>query len=135
VDRLFLIDGMSIVFRAYHAMFKTNFTTPSGEPSGAVYGFTNIITSFFFFVKPEYTAVVFDVRESTFRHKLYAEYKANRLAFPEDLVPQVLKIKKMLELMGFPLFEKPGFEADDIIGTLAKKCAKEININTKFIIK
>jgi len=123
MNRLFLIDGMSLVFRAYHAMIKQNFTTPKGEPSGAVFGFANIISSFLENEKPEFAAVVFDVREPTFRHKMYPNYKANRLKFPEELEPQLPKIKQMIELMGFPQYEKPGFEADDIIGTLAKKTA------------
>ena len=123
MKELFLIDGMSIVFRAYHAMLDSQLTNKSGEPTGAIYGFINIITSFLDKENPENLAVVFDCREPTFRHILYPEYKANRKEFPEDLAPQLTHIKNFLTFAGIPCIEKAGFEADDIIGTLAKDAA------------
>ncbi len=118
--KLYLIDGMSLVFRAYHALFTSGLKTPSGEPSGAVFGFTNLLTSLIEKENPEYIAVIFDTSEPTFRHKLYPDYKANRSACPEDLVPQIPKIKLLLDYLNLPRFELHGFEADDLIGTYSK---------------
>ena len=94
MPKLFLIDGMSLVFRAYHAMIRSGLQSPSGEPTGAVFGFTNTITSLLEKEKPEHIAVVFDTKEPTFRHERYPEYKANRDEFPEELVPQLARIKE-----------------------------------------
>lgn len=115
---------MSIVFRAYHALSKANFKSPSGEPTGAIFGFTNIITNFLEKENPEYIAVAFDTREPTFRHIQFEEYKANRVEFPEELVPQLPKIKKLLDYLGINRIELPGYEADDIIGTLSNELGK-----------
>ena len=123
MQTLYLIDGMSIVFRAYHAMFRSGLTNPAGEPTGAIFGFVNIITSLLEREKPENIAVVFDTREPTFRHEMFPEYKANRAEFPEDLGPQLEKIKEFLDLVGIPRVEQPGFEADDIIGAIAKNAS------------
>ena len=123
--KLFLIDGMSVVFRAYHAMSASGLKNSLGEPTGAVFAFTNIITSLMERYTPENIAVVFDRAEPTFRHVMYPLYKANRDAFPEELVPQLARIKEFLDLISMPRIEKAGFEADDIIGTLAKKASAE----------
>lgn len=125
MKKLYLIDGMSLVFRAYHAMHGARLITPSGDPSGAVFGFVNIITSFLERENPEYLAVVFDTKEPTFRHEMYKEYKANRDAFPEELVPQLASIKELLDHLSIKRIEMPGYEADDVIGTLAKRAAEE----------
>ncbi len=119
MPKIYLIDGMSLVFRAYHAMQRTNLKTPRGEPSSAIFGFTNIITSFIEKEKPEYLAVLFDRSEPTFRHEIYPAYKANRDAFPEELAPQLEKIKELLDHLAIPRIEIPTFEADDIAGTIA----------------
>lgn len=123
--QLYLIDGMSVVFRAYHAMSKSALTTPSGMPSGAVFAFVNIITRLLDKQNPEHIACVFDRSEPTFRHEMYPEYKANRDEFPEELVPQLAIIKEFLDMIGMPRIEKAGFEADDIIGTLAKRASDD----------
>jgi DNA polymerase-1 len=123
MPKLYLIDGMSLVFRAYHAMLRSGLKSPDGEPTGAVFGFVNIITSLIEKEKPERIAVVFDTEHPTFRHEMYPEYKANRDAFPEDLSPQLLKIKEFLNLINMSRLEKPGFEADDVIGTLSKRAS------------
>lgn len=117
---LYLIDGMSLVFRAYHAMSRAGMKSPSNEPTGAVFGFINLLLSFFDKESPEYIAVVFDTSHPTFRHEMYPLYKANRDAFPEELVPQLGRIKQLLNLLSVKQIEKPGFEADDVIGTLSK---------------
>lgn len=117
--KIYLVDGMSLVFRAYHAMQRTNLRSPSGEPTFALFGFTNILTALLEKEKPEYLAVVFDTAEPTFRHNLFTDYKANRDAFPDDLVPQLIKIKDLLDALNIPRIELDGFEADDIIGTIS----------------
>ncbi|MDT3738276.1 MAG: DNA polymerase I [Candidatus Kapabacteria bacterium] len=124
-NKLFLIDGMSIVFRAYHAMSASGLRNSIGEPTGAVFAFSNIITSLIERYNPIHIAVVFDRAEPTFRHVKFPQYKANRDAFPEDLVPQLGRIKEFLDYVNIPRIEKAGFEADDIIGTLAKQAAFE----------
>lgn len=122
-NKIYLIDGMSLVFRAYHAMSSSNLRNKNGEPTGAIFGFVNLITSFLEKEKPEYIAIAFDTEQPTFRHQMYDKYKANRDAFPEDLAPQLLKIKKFIHLVGIHQIEIPGYEADDVIGTIAKKAA------------
>lgn len=123
--RIYLIDGMSIVFRAYHALSHSRLRTSSNEPTYAVFAFANIITSLLEKEKPEYIAVLFDTQEPTFRHKIFPEYKSNRQAFPEDLVPQLKRIKELLDAMRIKRIELPGFEADDVIGTMAKRFSAE----------
>lgn len=125
MKKLYLIDGMSLVFRAYHAMLKSGLKSPNGEPTGALFGFTNMITSLLEKDSPEFIAVAFDREEPTFRHQMYNEYKANRDEFPEELIPQLPKIKQFLELVGIQSIEYPHFEADDIIGTIAKRSSAE----------
>lgn len=119
--KIYLVDGMSLVFRAYHAMQRTNLRSPSGEPTFALFGFTNILTALLEKEKPEYLAVVFDTAEPTFRHDLFTDYKANRDAFPDDLAPQLPKIKELLDALNIPRIELDGYEADDIIGTISVK--------------
>ncbi len=119
--KVFLIDGMSLVFRAYHAMSRSGLkSTITNEPTYAVFAFANILASLLEKENPEYIAVIFDSREPTFRHQIFKEYKANREAFPEDLVPQLIRIKELLDAFGIKRIEIPGLEADDIIGTIAK---------------
>ena len=112
---------MGLVFRAYHAMSKSGFKAPNGEPTGAVFGFANMITSLLDREKPDFIAAAFDTSAPTFRHEKYDGYKAHRDEFPEELIPQMPRIKDFLRHIGVPVLELPGFEADDIIGTLAKQ--------------
>lgn len=118
---IILIDGFSLVFRAYHALARTGMQTPTGEPTFAVFAFANILIGLIDKQKPEAMAVVFDTSAPTFRHEVFDQYKANRDAFPDDLVPQMSRIKALIDLMGLPRIELPGFEADDLIGTIAKR--------------
>ncbi|MGQ9819251.1 MAG: DNA polymerase I [Candidatus Kapaibacteriales bacterium] len=127
-EKVILIDGMSVVFRAYHAMSQSQLRTKTNEPTGAVYAFTNIILNLLNKEQPRYIAVLFDTKEPTFRHKLFPEYKANRQAFPEDLEPQLKRIKDILDAFNIRRIEIPGFEADDLIGTLAKKFSEKSHI-------
>lgn len=120
----YLFDAMSIVFRAYHAMSKMQTKAPgTDEPTAAVFGFANILASIINKEKPDYVSVCFDTASPTFRHIQYEQYKAHRPEFPADLVPQLARIKELIRCLNINPIEMPGFEADDIIGTLAKRAA------------
>lgn len=122
-----LIDGFSLVFRAYHALLYTGMQTHTGEPTFAVLSFANMISYLLETYKPEAIAVAFDTAAPTFRHEAFPEYKAHRDAFPDDLVPQLARIKTFLDLLGIPRIEMQGYEADDVIGTLAVQQADQGN--------
>ena len=120
-QRLFLIDGSSYIYRAYYAI--RHLSNSQGMATNAIYGFTNMLLRVVRELKPDQLAVIFDSKGPTFRKDIYPDYKANRSAMPEDLVPQIPYIKKIVEAFNMPALEKAGFEADDIIATLAKKFA------------
>ncbi|MGD9019505.1 MAG: DNA polymerase, partial [Desulfuromonadales bacterium] len=120
-QRLFLIDGSSYIYRAYYAI--RHLSNSQGMATNAIYGFTNMLLKVIRDHKPDRLAVVFDSKGPTFRKEIYPAYKANRAAMPEDLIPQVPYIKKIVAAFNLPGLEMPGFEADDIIATLAKKFA------------
>ncbi len=122
--QLYLLDGSSFIYRAYYGI--RDLATSSGMPSNAVFGFTKMLLGLLQEKSPEYLAVVFDrPREETFRREIYPEYKANRDAVPEDLTVQIPYIKKVLQALNIPALEAPGFEADDVIATLARRYAAE----------
>ena len=121
--RLFLIDGSSYIYRAYFAI--RHLSNSKGEATNAVYGFVNMLLKVVREQAPDHLAVVFDAKGPTFRKELYPDYKANRAQMPEDLVPQIPVIKALVKAFNMPAIEKQGFEADDIIATLAKKFAAE----------
>ncbi len=116
---LYLIDGSSYVFRAYYAVNRS-FTTSDGFPTNAVFGFSNILRKFLKDVEPKYAGVVFDSKGDTFRNEMYPEYKANRGPAPEDLSVQIEKIMELADAMGVKVLQKEGFEADDLMATVAK---------------
>jgi len=124
---LFLVDGSALVYRSYFAL--KNMTTKKGEHTGAVYGFTTTILKVLREEKPDFFAVVFDTPEPTFRHKRYPKYKATREKMPEELVAQLPKIRSIAESLGITVLESPGYEADDVMGTLAVTAAQK-NIDT-----
>lgn len=126
MKRLVLIDSHAIIHRAYHAL--PPLSTPTGEAAGAVYGFTSILLRTIRELKPDYIAAAFDLPGPTFRHIAYERYKAQRPETPSDLSSQFGKVKEILEAFAIPVFEDPGFEADDIIGTIAKKLEKNKNV-------
>ncbi len=115
---LALIDGNALVHRAYHAL--PPLTTKEGKPSGAVYGFALTLFGMMDKVKPDYIIASFDVKGSTFRHKEFKEYKANRKKAPDDLYEQIPVCQELLKSYGVPIYIKEGFEADDILGTISK---------------
>ncbi len=114
---LYLIDGSSFLFRAYHAL--PPLTNAAGEPTGALFGVVNMLRKVMKEDKPEHLAFVFDASGPTFREELYPDYKANRPAMPEDLRLQIEPLLKIVEAIGVPILREPGIEADDVIGTLA----------------
>lgn len=118
MKKILVVDGNSIINRAYYGMRPL--TTKSGKSTHAVYGMINIITRQMTNLRPDYAAVAFDVKAPTFRHERYGEYKAGRHATPEDLLSQFPDAKECLTLMGLHVLELPGYEADDIQGTVAK---------------
>ena len=123
-DRVFIIDGSSYLYRAYHAM--PPLSTSKGQPTGAIKGVTNMLMTLKKDSEGSPIIVVFDAKGKTFRSEIYKEYKANRPPMPEDLRQQLDPLKEICKAIGFPLIEIPGVEADDVIATLVNK-AKEKN--------
>jgi DNA polymerase-1 len=117
--RLFLIDGMSQLYRAYYAI--RSLSTSSGKATNAIYGFTMMLRRLINNEKPDYLGVAYDTAEPTFRHEQFEDYKAQRAPMPDDLVSQLPYIDRVCEALRVPLIRHPGFEADDIIGTLSCK--------------
>jgi DNA polymerase I len=130
---LYLIDGHALAYRAYFALMATGsrFQSRSGEPTAATYGFTSILLSLLDREKPEYLAVAFDTGK-TFRNERYPEYKATRAKMPEELVPQIERIRELVDAFNFPRLELEGYEADDVLGSLARKTA-EAGMGVKII--
>ena len=118
MKKILVIDGNSIINRAFYGI--RILTTKSGKFTNAIYGMINIITRQIDAIKPDYCAVAFDVKHPTFRHEMYDGYKAGRHPTPQELLSQFADAKECLELMGIKVLELPGWEADDIQGTIAK---------------
>jgi ribonuclease HI len=122
--QLYLLDGSSYIYRAYYGI--RDVATADGMPTNAVFGFTRMLLGLLQEHQPDYLAVVFDrPREETFRREIYPAYKAHRDAMPEDLPPQISIIRQILQALQIPALEAPGFEADDVIATLARRYAAE----------
>ena len=117
MEKFLLVDGNSLLNRAFYAL--PVLSTASGEYTNAVYGFFNMLFNMMDRLEPEYAAVAFDRKEPTFRHKEYLEYKAGRKPMPDELIPQFPLLKSALEEANIPFIEMPGFEADDLLGTLS----------------
>ena len=120
-----IVDAMAMAYRAYFAFINRPLKTKQGEPTSAVYGFVNQLVKVLEDHKPDYIAVATDSKEKTFRHERYEAYKATREAMPDDMIPQIGRIKEIVELMNIPLYILPGYEADDIIGTAVKLAEKK----------
>jgi len=123
--KLFIIDGMALIYRSHFAMIKNPLTTKNGQHTSAIYGLANSIFKLIKDERPDYLAIAMDCKEPTFRHKMYDAYKANREAMPEELVSQLSLIDEMLTGMNIPVIKKPGFEADDIMGTMGRVAESE----------
>lgn len=122
MKKIVLIDGHSILNRAFYGV--PDLTNSEGQHTNGVYGFINILFKILEEEKPEYLSIAFDVKHPTFRHEMYKEYKGTRKPMPKELYEQVPVIKEVLTAMGIKILEKPGYEADDILGTIAKTCEK-----------
>src|SRR6185295_12215818 len=121
--RYMLIDGNALIHRGYHAIPVLN--TKSGEQTNAVYGFTLILLKAIKDIKPTHIACTFDLKGPTFRHEQYKEYKATRVKADQELYDQIPRVKEVVKALNIPIFEKQGFEADDLLGTLATHIHKE----------
>jgi len=122
---LLLVDGSSYLYRAYHALQRANLRNSRGEPTGAIYGVINMLRRLLKEMPADYAACVFDAKGRTFRDDLYPEYKSNRPPMPDDLVAQLGPLKETISVLGWPLLEIEGVEADDVIGTLAKDAERQ----------
>ncbi len=131
MKRLILIDSHAIIHRAYHAL--PPLTSPTGAPTNAVYGFTTILLRMLRELKPDYIAAAFDLPGATFRHIASERYKATRPETPSDLASQFASVKEIIAAFDIPLFEKEGYEADDIIGTIVSNVASAKDIETMIV--
>lgn len=122
---LYLLDAYSIIYRSYFAFIKRPLRNAEGENISALFGFFNFLFKLIDDLNPEFLAIVMDSRTPTFRHELYPEYKQNREKTPDDLHAQVPMIEKVLDALQLPCLRKDGFEADDVMATLATQCEKE----------
>lgn len=123
--KLFLLDAMALIYRAHFAFIKNPRITTTGLNTSAVFGFTNTLLEVFRKENPSHIAIVFDTKAPTFRHVKFPEYKANREEMPEDIGVAIPLVKRLAKAMNVELLELDGYEADDIIGTIAKKAARE----------
>lgn len=120
-ESLFLLDGSALAYRAHFAMARSGLSNSQGVPTGATFGFASELKRLLERVNPKYVAVVMDTAEPTFRHRAFPEYKATRDKMPDELAEQLPVIKDVCKALGVPVLEKHGFEADDIMGTLARQ--------------
>ncbi len=120
---LVIIDGNALVHRAFHAL--PELTSPQGKPVNALYGFLLVFLKALKDLEPDYIAAAFDLPGPTFRDKLYKDYKAKRVKAPDELYEQIPLVQGFLGLFDVPVFEKQGYEADDVIGTIAKQAVKK----------
>src|SRR5688500_337336 len=120
---LFLIDGSSQMYRAYHAFRGKGLSNQEGHTTHAVYVFVTMLRKLIADHKPEYLAASFDLAGPTFRDAIVTDYKANRAAMPDDLAEQIAWVHEACEALGVPIITSPGYEADDVIGTIATRAA------------
>ncbi|MEK7662284.1 MAG: DNA polymerase I, partial [Patescibacteria group bacterium] len=118
-----ILDAHAIIHRAYHAL--PEFSSSKGEPTGALYGIVSMLFKIVKDLKPDYMAAAYDLPEPTFRHVAYDGYKASRPKTDDALIAQIIRSKDIFKAMSIPIYEAPGFEADDVIGTIVEKLKKE----------
>ncbi len=123
-EKFMIIDGNALIHRSFHAL--PPLTTKTGEIINAVYGFTTVLIKALREFKPEYVALTLDRKEKTFRHEQFKDYKGTRVKAPDELYAQIPRVKEIAQAFNIPIFELAGFEADDLIGTLAKKIDKTV---------
>lgn len=127
-NKIVLLDGNAIIHRSFHAL--PPFTTKKGELVNAVYGFSSTLLAVIDKFKPKYIVATFDLKGPTFRHEEFEDYKATRVKAPDELYAQIERVKEVVKTFNIPIFEKEGFEADDMIGTIAEKISKEEDLET-----
>ncbi len=132
MNKLVLIDANALIHRSFHAL--PSLKTKDGQPIQAVYGFLSLFLKMYKEIKPEYLAIAFDRPEPTFRHKEFAQYKAQRPKTPDELISQIKIVKEIIKSFNLSLFEKPGYEADDIIGSFVEKFKKNKNLEKIIIV-
>src|SRR5680860_850064 len=120
---IMLVDGYGLIFRAFHAI-QTSMSTSQGELTNAVYGFASMLFNLLNSMKPAYAVVALE-GGPTFRHEQFEEYKANRAEMPQELRGQVIRIRQLIDTLNIPVVEMAGYEADDVIGSLARKYANQ----------
>lgn len=120
---VYVLDAHSLIFQVFHAL--PEMTSPTGEPVGAIYGFVRDILQILETRQPDALIAAFDLPGPTFRHELYDNYKLDRTEMPADLVPQIEKIQQVLQAMGIPVIASPGYEADDVLATVARLCDQQ----------
>ncbi len=125
---LVLLDAHAILHRAYHAL--PDFTSPKGEPTGALYGVVAMLLKIVEELKPDYIVSCFDLPEPTYRHEVFKEYKAGRAKTDDALVAQIIRSRDIFDAFGIPMYEKAGFEADDMLGTIVEQTKKVKNLRT-----
>lgn len=130
-SKLMVIDGHGLIYRAYHAF--PPLTTTDGILVNAVYGFTRILLTALRDIKPEYCVVTFDHKKPTLRAQSYAEYKAHREEMPDDLKPQIDIVKQVVQVLNIPQFEKEGYEADDLMGTISRQVCEESDVHVVIV--
>ncbi len=118
-----IIDAMSLAYKGYYAFITRPLYTSKGEPTSAVYGFLSQLFKILEDTKPDYVAIAFDSKEKTFRHEKFENYKSSREEMPEEMIPQIARIKEIIEAFNIPIYILPGYEADDLIGTAVKKAS------------
>ena len=127
VERLVLLDAHAIIHRAYHAL--PDFTGPSGEPTGALYGLASMLLRIAKDLRPDYLAACYDLPKPTIRHEAYEGYKATRVKIEDALAAQLTSSRRIFEAFSIPVYEREGFEADDLLGTIAKKLVKDPHLD------
>ena len=119
-NRFVVIDGHHLIHRAFYAI-QNPLKTSSGEQTNAIYGFGSMLLNIIDVERPNYIAMTFDEKEPTFRHEMHEEYKGTRQKAPDELYAQIPRIRELVDVFNMPMYSKPGFEADDMMGTLAKE--------------
>ena len=123
--RLFLVDGTALAYRSFHALARMRMTDRTGRPTGAVFGFTDALLRLLRVEEPDHLAVAFDLPGPTFRHAMYADYKATRERMPDELIDQMPRVREVVRALGYPVLEVAGWEADDVLATVARRAAAE----------
>ena len=124
-EKLFIIDGHALCYRAYYAFIKNPLINSAGQNTSAIYGFARMLLNLIYEHQPDYLSIAFDPPQKTFRFDLYSDYKANRQKMPDDLQNQITEIKNMVQILGLPSLEQKNYEADDILGSIAFQYASQ----------